>query len=155
MCVCVCVRCLLPLILLHLHFSVSLSVPTSRHRCRIPCLPGSCYEVLISFTVCGCGKGYVLNVVALYITVLVGERKKRTLGYGWVWRVTTDAIPQCTFLRHEGCVHCEQVLKKQKDGQAPWQYHGMIGWHIKTNVNGLVPSGDFYWGNEITEQWLK
>ncbi len=112
----------------------SLSLPTScRHRCRIPCLPGSCYEVLISFTVCGCGQGYVLNVVALYITVLVGERKKRTLGFmDESDSVTTDAIPQCTFLLAWGICHCEQSTKKQKDGQAPWQYHGMIRGHIKT-----------------------
>ncbi len=131
--VCVCVRCLLPLILLHLHFSVSLSVPTSRHRCRIPCLPGSCYEVLISFTVCSCGKGYVLNVVALYITVLVGERKKGHWGLwmsltGWLQMQSHNAL-SCW---HEGCVTANKVLIKQKDGQAPWQYHGMIGWHIKT-----------------------
>lgn len=77
----------------------SLSLPTTcRHRCRIPCLPGSCYEVLISFIVCGCGQGYVLNVVALYITVLVGEKKKKnTEVYGWVWHCDYRCNPTMHF----------------------------------------------------------
>ncbi len=47
---------------------------------------------------------------------------------GWLQMQSHNAL-SCW---HEGCVTANKVLKKQKDGQAPWQYHGMIGWHIKT-----------------------
>lgn len=52
--------------------------------------------------------------------------------------VTTDAIPQCTFLLAQGICHKK---KQQQGGHVPWKYHGMneVPWMAYKYGNCSVP----------------